>query len=99
MGDRTQYRLAIRLPPPDHPVRTPRPFCAFLTLTAVLTCYKKLPRPNETRSKLNALGLKVLAITVFAQDSHRKDPMLIKQPAYVFAVVKKHLNPEFLTFF
>ena len=48
---------------------------------------------------LNALGLKVLAVTVFAQDSHRKNPVLIKQPAYVFAVVKKHLNPEFLTFF
>jgi hypothetical protein len=47
---------------------------------------------------LNAFGLKVLAGTVFAQDSHRKNPVLIKQPAYVFAVVKKHLKPEFLTF-
>jgi hypothetical protein len=36
-------------------------------------------------------GLKVGG-TVFAHDSHRENVMLIKQPAYIFAVVKKHLN-------
>jgi hypothetical protein len=44
LGDRTQYRLAVRLPPADHPLRHAHLFCAFLTLAAVLTCYKKLAK-------------------------------------------------------
>ena len=41
---------------------------------------------------LNAFGLKVVDVTVRAHDSHRKNAVLIKQPAYVFVVVKKHIN-------
>jgi hypothetical protein len=45
MGNRTQHRLVVRLPPAT--IRYERHahlFCAFLTLAAVLTCYKKLAK-------------------------------------------------------
>lgn len=38
---------------------------------------------------LNALDLKVVGVTVFAHNSQRKNVVLSKQPAYVFAIVKK----------
>src|SRR4051812_38166431 len=41
---------------------------------------------------LNSLGVKVVGVAVFAHHSRRNNAMLSKQPAYVFAVVKKHLN-------
>jgi hypothetical protein len=47
----------------------------------------------ELGAGLNTLGLRVVDVTAFALDSDRKDAMLIKQPAYVFTVVKKHPNP------
>jgi hypothetical protein len=43
---------------------------------------------------LNAFGLKVVGVTVFAHDSHRKNAMLIKQPAYVFTIVKNISIPS-----
>jgi hypothetical protein len=45
-----------------------------------------------SEAMLNVLGLKVVGVTVFAHDSYRKNAMPIKQPTYVFAVVKKHFN-------
>lgn len=42
LEDRTVDRLALRLPPPEHPIRTKG--LALLALAAALTCYKELAK-------------------------------------------------------
>ena len=52
LGDRTQYRLAVRLPPADHPPRTPHPPVLRLPhpTPPCSPATKNSPKPNETRS-------------------------------------------------